>query len=169
MIAKIIAALLILSGSLLCGALWYEQRGYFWLLLAGEQTDGQIVDISPSGMQALSHSRFNLSSPSNIEAYEVSVLFKTEKGEYRATTRLDYYQINLLLDNRFTLDTLFNHAAFSGQPLPVIYLAHNPVHNQIDVAPGWNAYWYPMTGGVVFLGMGIALWRASYRGNRPSC
>ena len=159
MITKILAVLFIVSGSVICSALLYEQRGYFWLLMFGEKTTGSIVDISPAGDQALTRSRYNFSSPTSVQAYNVSVRFQSASAEYLVTSRVNYYQLNALVDGQLTLDPELNRSRLSGKPLPVIYLAQDPLRSGVDAAPGWSAYGYPLTGGLVFIGMGIVLWR----------
>ena len=161
MITKILAVLFIVSGSVIASALLYGQRGYFWLLMVGEKTSGLIVDISPAGEQALTRSRYNFSSPTSVQAYNVSVRFQTASLEYLATSRLDYYQLNALVDGQLTLDPELNRSRLIGKPLAVIYLAQDPNRNEVDAAPGWRAYGYPLTGGLVFIGMGMVLWRLS--------
>ncbi len=153
MIRKSLAALSIIFGLLLFGAMIYGARHHLVLSLLGESTTGRIIEAVPDGAESIARSRYNLTSdlPTSVDTYRLIARFDTPQGQFETSTRLTYYQIDEIVAGSFKVKPI------AGREINVIYMADDPARNEIDHTLPWNSFWYPVMGSSAFLLLGLVL------------
>lgn len=138
--------------SMLVLPLWVERRS-LQLLFSSDTSMAVIVSVHNEGQVQRHPSRYNLHSdlPQSVTALRVEYRFDTDQGPWAGETRLDYFELQALLEPQAMLET----DVLRGRSVPVRYRRSDPELSQIVHPLPWEGFWMPLMSGIAFAIIGI--------------